>query len=314
MVSDLTNVEYTAHMIAKFKPDVVFNATTPFPWWKLDGLPPALTSLANNAGAGVWSALDCILPLRLTQALALGGSTAIHVNGCYPDMVNTFLGDLPCSPKLGIGNLSNLIPGLTLTYAQELGVHPSVIRVRLICHHYTSLNGPTLGGSGGAPYHLTIDHPGGRLTFRAVDNAPFQKLKARFSRIRGIEGQGVTVSSAATILASLLNGERRNHHAPGALGFPGGYPVSLSPDGEPKLNLPEGLDLKEAVQINKSAQRFDGIEDVVPGAVQSTDEARTAFHKILGMDLPTITPLNAAAISSEAVSRLNSKYNLGLSI
>jgi hypothetical protein len=90
--------------------------------------------------------------------------------------------------------------------------------------------------------------------------------------------------------------------------------VSLSPDGEPKLNLPEGLDLKEAVQINKSAQRFDGIEDVVPGAVQSTDEARTAFHKILGMDLPTITPLNAAAISSEAVSRLNSKYNLGLSI
>lgn len=314
VIADLTNIDQTASVIAKYNPDIVFNATTPFPWWKLNDLPNDLAALANKAGPGVWSALDCILPYRLTQALAVAGSTAIHVNGCYPDMVNAFLSGLSYSPVMGIGNLSNLIPGLILTYAQELNTCPTNIVIRLVCHHYTSLNGPTLGGSGGAPYHLAIDHPGGCLVFEEGNDTPFQRLKISFSRIRGIEGQGVTINSAATVLASLLKGEERRHHAPGPLGLPGGYPVVLSASGQPKIDLPEGLSLQEAITINSLAQRFDGIEHVTSGEVQSTVEARCAFQKILGIELPTITLANISTVSAEAISRLNIKYNLGLSL
>ncbi len=313
-ISELTNVDQTASLIAKHKPDIIFNATTPFPWWKLGDLPGELTAVANRAGPGVWSALDCILPLKITQALASAGSSAIYVNGCYPDMVNAFLKGLPSSPILGIGNLSNLIPGLTLTYAQQLGVCPTRIMVRLICHHYTSLNAPTMGGSGGAPYHLTIDYPEGSITFRDGDDAPFKNLKASFSRVRGLEGQGVTINSAATVLASLLKGEQRRHHTPGALGLPGGYPVVLSVSGEPKIDLPKDLSLQDAVIINESAQRFDGIEHVVSGKVDSTTEARNAFQKIVDMELPTVTLENVSTLASATILQLNAKYKLGLSL
>jgi hypothetical protein len=84
--------------------------------------------------------------------------------------------------------------------------------------------------------------------------------------------------------------------------------------GSPELDLPHGLDTQHAVEINKLAQRFDGIEDVTSGAVRSTDQARDAFRAIVGSELPDVTLENVAGVASETVSRLNSKYDLGLSL
>src|ERR1017187_3561013 len=40
--TDLLNSERTAELLDRHRPDVVFNATTPFPWWLLDALPDPL--------------------------------------------------------------------------------------------------------------------------------------------------------------------------------------------------------------------------------------------------------------------------------
>jgi hypothetical protein len=312
--TNLLDVTQTSALIAEHRPDVVFNATTPFPWWAMDRFPPAMRKLTYSAGLGMWCALDCLLPLRLGEAIAESGLSPTYVNACYPDMVNTFLRDAVSPPLLGIGNMSNLIPGLQLAYAQILGVDPRMVTVRLVAHHFTSLNAPTIGGAGGAPYRLSISHPGGELTFTDPIDTPFTELKARASRVRGLEGQAVTVTSAATLLATLLQGERRQHHVPGPLGLPGGYPVVLAEDGAVQLDLPLGLTIAEAVSINERAQYFDGLSTVHPGKVELTDTARDALRTIVGVLLPTVTPTNVEELAAEVVAGLNMRYDFGLAI
>ena len=40
--TDLMDVDRTAALVARYKPDIVFNATTPFPWWAMDAFPQLL--------------------------------------------------------------------------------------------------------------------------------------------------------------------------------------------------------------------------------------------------------------------------------
>jgi len=251
--------------------------------------------------------------LRLTEALdQIGGDASLFVNACYPDVVNAFLRDRRHGPLLGIGNFSNLVPGLTLAFAEELGERPDSLRIQLICNHYTGLNAPTVGGSAGTPYHLTVTYPGGRLAFDGPDDYPFAILKRRSSRIRGLEGQGVTVNSAATVLATLLNGDRRRHHVPGPFGLVGGYPVEIREDGTVELDLPPGIDQARAIEINVGGQEFDGIQDVGAGLVSLTDKAREALLRIVGFDQPSVTPQNVEEIARDIVERLNERFDFKL--
>ena len=262
----------------------------------------------------MWSALDVVLPFRLSEALASSSAEAVYVNGCYPDMVNTFLGHTPARPTIGIGNASNLIPGLTLTFAELMRADPSQLIVRLVAHHFTGLNAPTIGGCGGAPYYLSVRHGSDERTFSAPDDSPFVELKQRFSRVRGLQGQGVTVNSAATVLASLLARVRRRHHVPGPNGLPGGYPVMVTENGGIELDLPPGIDEAGAVAINEGAQVFDGLAYVRPNEVALTEEARAALTEIVGVELPTLTPANAVEVANEVLGGLNERYAFELKL
>jgi hypothetical protein len=310
--TDLLDIDRTASLLSRHQPEIVFNATTPFPWWLIDAMGPEARRRVYEAGLGMWSALDCLLPMYLSMAMELLQPEAIYVNGCYPDMVNVFLANQAFAPRVGIGNMSNLVPGLRLAYAEELGVHPRELMIQLICHHFISLNAPTFGGCGGAPYHLTITYPGGCLRFADTDDTPFALLKARSERVRGLDGQGVTVSSAATVVASFLKGERRDHHAPGPLGLPGGYPIRILEDGNVALNLPDDTTRDTAIDINTRAQAFDGIDHLSPGRVSLTTETNDAFREVVGFELPPIDRANVLDVSREIVECLSRRYNLDL--
>lgn len=309
---DLYDITRTAELINKYQPDVVFNATTPFPWWKIDYLPEREKKLANGAGPGVWCALDCILPLHLTNALSVALSNAVHVNACYPDMTNAFLSSHKCAPQLGIGNISNLVPGLKIGFAGELAILPDDIDIRIIGHHYVSWNAPTEHGCSNAPYDLTILHPNGKLHFSGPNDAPFAILRKRASRVRGLDGLGVTIGSASTLLGAFLGSEQNRHHSPGANGLPGGYPVRIAIDGTVDLNLPDGLSQQQAVAINEQAQVLDGIAQVGPGKVTASSKAQEAYLEILGTDLPQVTLSNVVEIADDAIARLNKRFDLNL--
>jgi hypothetical protein len=312
--ADLLDIGRTAELIGKIRPDVVFNATTPFPWWKLELLPEKERDLSNRAGPGMWCALDSLLPMCLTEALSMAQSQAIHVNGCYPDMTNAFLSGHDRAPRLGIGNISNVVPGLQLGYAAELGVDSSSVEIRIVGHHYVSWNAPSARGCDDAPYELSVTYPDGELRFSGPNDTPFEVLRRQASRVRGLEGLGVTIGSAATVLDELIGGNPRRHHCPGAKGLPGGYPVKLKDNGEPDLDLPSGLSAVAASEVNAKGQQFDGVQQVEAGRVMATSLACEAYEKVVGVTLPEVTPSNVIDLSLDAIARLESRFKLGLQI
>ncbi len=310
--TDLYDIGRTAELIHKYQPDVVFNATTPFPWWKINNLPHEESTLASRAGPGVWCALDCILPLRLTEALSIAESNAIHINACYPDMTNAFLAFHKYRPILGIGNISNLVPGLQIAFAKELSILQTDVKIQIVGHHSVSWNAPNKNGCADVPYDLTVTYPNGNLHFSGPDDTPFAILREKATRVRGLDGLGVTIGSATSLVAALLGSSNSQHHSPGADGLPGGYPVIIEPDGKIKLNLPKHLSRKQAVSINEKAQVFDGIYHVEAGKVIATQKAKEAYFKIIGNDLPDVTLSNVTELSRDALARLDKRFNLNL--
>lgn len=310
--TNLQDVSRTAELINKYDPDIVINATTPFPFWKINRLPERERMLADNAGMGVWCAFDCWLPLCLTKALSMAASGAVHVNATYPDMTNTFLSALDCKPQIGIGNISNLVPGLQLAFARELSVSPEKIEIRMVGHHYVSYNAQNPEGCSNTPYDLTVIHPDGKLHFRGPNDAPFAILRKNALRVKGLEGYGVSIGSAATVVATLLGSPQKKHHCPGAKGLPGGYPVQVDIDGSIKLNLSDSLSEEEAVALNIQAQVLDGISHVEAGRVIASPMAQEAHSEIVGIDLPEVTFSNVSELSQDILARLNDRFNLGI--
>lgn len=122
------------------------------------------------------------------------------------------------------------------------------------------------------------------------------------------------MSSAATVLATLLQRDRRRHHMPGPNGLPGGYPVILTEDGRVELDLPDGLDQATAVAINEGAQTYDGLATVGPGEVSLTPAAHDALAEIVGIELPVVTQSNAQEVAVEVLAGLNDRYGFELSL
>jgi len=309
---NLRDVPGMTDIINDVNPGIVFNATTPFPWWRIGELPGDLSSLADEAGAGMWAAVDTVLPYLLTMALATSNASPVHVNGCYPDLTNAFLRGQKGAPVLGIGNISNVVPGLRLSYAEEWGVDPAAVEVRCVGHHATSLNAPSTDDETPAPYLLEVATPDRRIFIEGPSAEPFRILRKRAQRTRGVEGQAVTVGSASTLLAGLMANRPGLHHSPGALGLPGGYPVHLDENRQVALRLPAGVDESRAVATNEQAQVFDGTAEVGPGIARPTEKAADAQRRILGFALEEVRLADCIDQSRQVIKSLNERYALGL--
>lgn len=301
---DIENIDDTSEVLSKYQPDVVFNATTPFPWWKIDLLPQNVRDSCNLSGPGIWCALDCLLPYCLTKALDQTSLTPIHVNACYPDLTNAFLRGHRNAPIFGIGNISNLVPGLQLAFAEHLGQPPSTVKVRIFGHHFVSWNAPTLSGCQNGAYYLSIDHPDGTLYFSGPDDTPFQILRRYATRVRGLDGLSVTIGSAVTLLNELLGGRPTLHHSPGACGLPGGYPIRISREKTPVIDLPDGLSIESAVDTNARSQTGDGIYSVTSGLVRLTQPARETYRLITNTTFDELNYTNLLPLSEFLRTRL----------
>ncbi|HEV2561715.1 MAG TPA: hypothetical protein VGT78_06205 [Rhizomicrobium sp.] len=310
---DLVDVDRHIELLIRYEPEVVFNATTPFPWWKIERLPSNRRDIAKLAGPGMWCALDGLLPFKISEALHGAQSRATFVNGCYPDAVNRFLSRRPCAPSVGIGNIANVVPGLKLAFAAEYQIHPADVQIRLVCHHYTSLNAPSPTLPNSCPYGLEIQiRERGKLLYFRNEDWPFKLFRDTLPRMRGLAGQSVTVSSASILLDAILNNRSRTLHAPGPNGLVGGYPIKIDKFGKIHLDLPENITETIATQINQEGQRLDGLEIVEPGLMRATSTAASAFREVIGFDLPDITFDNLEEISRCAVRQLNEQYDMDL--
>ncbi|MER9121364.1 NAD-dependent epimerase/dehydratase family protein [Mesorhizobium sp. M0954] len=282
---DLMNIEATANRLAALRPDIIFNATTLHSWWVIAQLPPDAYQQIDRARGGVWTPMHLVLVRRLMRAVREAGLESAVVNASYPDVTNAALAAEGLSPTIGIGNVANAVPGIRLAAAHLLDCKLKAIDVRFFAQHYVSCRMPRTGSTDGAPYHLAIYREGQRIWPEEMGHdVIFANVAGRFRRVGGLEGESVTASSATAVLRALADRVERVVHAPGPLGLVGGYPVRVAPTGI-SIDLPEGLSLDDAVEVNRGCQKYDGIEAVeCDGTVRFTAESAEVMRELLAYD------------------------------
>lgn len=316
---DLSNVDMTATLLATWKPDVVFNATTIASWWVVGLLPKDVHDrlYTLGAGGGSWTAPHLPLTYKLMLAVKQAGIEPVVVNGSYPDVVNPVLAKVGLAPTVGIGNLDLAVPPIQQLVALRFGVPMRDVTVYLVAHHFHSYNITRHGHTKGVPCFLKICVGGVDVTSRIDIRELLRQVPDRSRRPVGVASTYITAGSASKNILAVLADSQELTHAPGPCGLPGGYPVRLSASGV-RLALPEGLTTEEAVRINEAGQRAEGVERIEnDGTVVFTDTTRAVIKEIVGFDCPRLPVKDAEEIARELggkLAELGRRYGLNLQV
>jgi hypothetical protein len=114
----------------------------------------------------------------------------------------------------------------------------------------------------------------------------------------------VTATATGVVVEALLSDTPRRVHVPAPGGRPGGYPALVSAAGI-ELDLPAGIPESEAIAINATAARWDGIERIdADGTVTFTQDVFDSTARVLGRGIDRVTVEEVDAVAAELESRL----------
>ncbi|MEO3973461.1 hypothetical protein [Streptomyces sp. CAU 1734] len=296
---DLRDVGATAETLAEVRPDIIFMGGSLQSWRVITALPEAVFKDLDEAQFGPWLPMHLTLNHLLMRAVRDSGVDTRVVNAAFPDAVGPILGKVGLAPAIGVGNVANIVPALTLGAAHLLDTHPSRVELRLTAQHYFSHYVPRFGDAGRGAYHLAATVRGRPGTAELDHGALFAQLGGRLKRLGGIDGQLLTASSAVRVLRGMATDSGVLAHAPAPDGLPGGYPVRVSRDGG-TLDLPEGLDRDEAIRLNEECQRADGIDHIDDdGTVHFTEPEMAVMKRLLGYECRRMRLDDAGAWADE---------------
>jgi hypothetical protein len=299
---DLENTERTAELIRREAPDLVLSTATLQTWWLTDLLPSEPAAALKKAGFGGWLPVHLPLTLKLMRALQAAEYAGVVLTAPFPDVVNTILERLDLAPTCGIGNIDEVVPKVRLLAAERLGASPSEVRVNLVAHHALQ---PAVFGDREAkvpPYHLRVHFRDRDVTEKVAAD---ELLLAPYPLPRGPAWSFLTAGSAARLVQAILADEQTHLHAPAPGGLPGGYPVVVG-RGEVRPDEIDGLTLEEAIAINESSHRFDGIEGIeADGTTVFTPDTAEVMRRELGFDCRRLFPEEAAERGRELIQRFD---------
>ena len=279
---DLLNIDATAETLAVLRPDLVVHCATMQPYAAIAALPPESRTLLADAGLGPWLPPQLVLADRLMKAIQQSDLQTFVVNCAYPDAVNPALTAVDRAPLIGIGNLANNEPAIRRAIADELAVEFSDVSLSMVMHHFVSHRIHRLGDAGGAPFYLSYRIGSGERAGEVPAERLFSLIASRYRREHAEGGKQIPAASAVALISALLGSNARRLHAPAPLGLVGGFPVEVS-RYRLAVVTPPGLTLQDAIDINTTAQRFDGIEKIgTDGQITFGDEAVAVFEKALG--------------------------------
>jgi len=281
---DLYDIDRTAEIISKFKPEIIYSAVSLQSWWVINTLPKEVFERLDKARFGPWLPMHLTLVYKLMQAVKQTGLEIRVINSAFPDAVHPVLDKVGLAPTIGIGNVANPVPALRSSIAYRLKRPVKEVQVFFVAQHYVSHYVPRFGTMGGAPYYLKATVDGRDVTSEVNMDEVLKDLPTRFRPSGGREGQILTASSATAIILAMADDTGDFMHAPGPSGLPGGYPVRVDAKGG-KVVLPADLTLEEAVRINEEGQRFDGIDRIdQDGTARFTDDASSIMREMIGYD------------------------------
>jgi len=281
---DLYNIDQSAEIISKYKPEIIYSAVSLQSWWVINTLPKEVFEELDVARFGPWLPMHLTLVYKLMQAVKQTGLDIKVINSAFPDATHPVLDKVGLAPTIGIGNVANPVPAIRSSIAYRLGRPMKDVTVFFFAQHYVSHYLPRFGMAGGAPYYLKAVVNGEDVTNTVNMEEVFANIPTRFRRSGGRDGQILTASSAAGITLAVADDTGDFMHAPGPSGLPGGYPVQVDRNGG-RVVLPKGLTMEEAIRINEEGQRYDGIDKIDgDGTATYTEKSVKIMKKTIGYD------------------------------
>jgi hypothetical protein len=274
---DVSDVAALARLLAEVKPDVVLHsATVGSPRRLMKATVDAgIRSTLSQATFGLWLPWHLLPAARLTEAVARSGIETKVVNASFPDVVNPAIwAHHGHGPVAGAGNVE-VCAAQVLRYLVDVeGENPADVEVSLVGSH--ALLG--YGAASGVPYHLQLSVRGRDVTNAyALDSMLEWPEPIQWSKV---DVFSLFAASAVKNALALVAAEPVRTHVTGPNGLPGGYPAQVHV-GEVSLDLPDGLSTDAAVDINRRAARWDGIDRIdSDGTVVYTDIARGAMAEL----------------------------------
>ncbi len=297
---DLNHIKQTAELIRDINPDVVINCAVMHTWHLIRRLPDDIYARLSSATLGAWLPVQLLLAYKVAQAIQLSGVNSHYINTSLSDLTNPVLGKIGLAPTIGVGNVDLIAPAIQTLVAQKLEVNRSEISVSLVAHHQHWVVPREAGYSAGAPYFLKLTHKNEVITDQFDTDVLMHDAVKLYPP--GLDFTLVTASSAIKNLFALLSNEPVATHAPGPKGLPGGYPVQISSAGV-EMNLPAEITEAEAVKLNESSQKLDGIETIHDdGTVVFSEIATSIMKDMLGFDCPRFSPEECESRAKELIT------------
>ncbi|WP_157183232.1 hypothetical protein [Sciscionella marina] len=226
----------------KHQPCLVVTCTSLHSPYEVNYTTNRWTSLLHTAGFGFTAPLQSVVAVRAAEAIKrTAGRQCMHLNACYPDLVNPLLRALDLPIACGLGNVGTLAAALARIYP-TLGAN----KLAMAAHH-RHLKNPPVGTADALVWLGDRLMPSITATLNQVRQWPRSRLN----------GLGATASG--TFIARLLTGERLHENLPGPLGLHGGYPVLIDLDGcQPEVPSSHGL---RAIDLqHRQHARCEGVE------------------------------------------------------
>lgn len=275
----LHQIDESAAVIARIRPDIILNCASLQPWHWLRDLPASLQADLDDAQSGPWLPMHLAPAYDLMRAVVSSGVKALTVNAAYPDVVNMVLDKVGLAPDVGVGNIASLIPAMRLSIARLALCDSQQVQVKLAAQHFLSLQLARMGVPARAHYRLAYRIDGKDCTGAFDDALIFNGVCTHF---RSLDDQFLTAASAVSVIENLFSLNEAETHAPGPHGLPGGYPVRIGM-GQVLLSLPYGVSRSDAISVNQLGQRQDGIREVhADGRVSFQSRQMAIMESLLG--------------------------------
>ena len=293
---DLSEVDETAEVLSKVRPNVVINVSSLLsPRSVTERLSKIEGELGERARAALTIAAQ--LPWHLAPAYSVmkanekSGLGVPVVNVSFADVVNPMLWGAGVGAVCGAGNCEHLAYEIRRWVATEHERRQDAVQVFLVSGGSAMLH----AGPGKLPYFLKLTVDDRDFTSNYDTKALIESaIESRF--FRG-EGQAPLFSTpAASAVKNALaiahdTQELMTVNSP--LGLPGDYPARLGAEGA-ELALPEELSREEAEEIGRAALPvfgFSAIEE--DGTAIYSDETRDRLRELLDYDCAQIHPSEA---------------------
>jgi len=307
---DLNRQESVTQTVLREAPDIILTTATMQTWWLPDKLPQPQAERIRQAGFGIWLPVHLTLTRKLMEALRDVSYQGIVLTAPYPDVVNRVLGCLGLAPTCGIGNIGEIVPKIQLLVAHLLRKPLASVKVTLVYHHslhrfVLNRRAPDLSQDF-PPFYLRVEHEGKDVTESVGAD---RLLFSAFAIPPGQVSHFLTAGSTMGLIEALCRDEETFTHAPGPEGLPGGYPVLVNRAGI-RLAPIDGLRPEQAVGINETAQRYDGIDHIdADGTVSFEEGASRILKDTMGYDCRKLHPDEAEDRADELI-RCFSEYAL----